>query len=709
MTEVVDRLIFSLEGDLSKLKAAYADAESGAGRAGQAIANNINNPMNQTLGIARQLAGAFGIAFSVQYLVSFGLDVMKTTAALDAQAKMMGVSTAALQSYKMAAIQSGAGAETGDIAIRMLTRNIGIAREAIGPARAAFVQLFGDSATAAKALAGGTESALPKVAAALLGIRDASERARLENVLLGRYGGQAAEAMLKLWADPAIIANMDKFAEHLSDPVIKRVEDLNKRFETLIVNIKNAAVEWALFAADAGSRSRMLQMTPQGIMTGQQFAGQQALAARGGALPMRGVPFASPGATPYAWPTSGAGAGFSTPNMDKFLADSKLAVDLAKQHGIALQIATEDIKAADAVLTDMGEKDKVHVSSLAQALAIIGPTNAKLIEQRELAKEMNKLEADKADLIAVSLAEHKKAFDEARLSSAIQIEDSLKVKAIAEAIRLVNNQGAIDHSKFKDEAFIQQLQDELDIAKVMPRYQQAELEMLRKKRDLTTDYTDAQKQEIRNIIDATQRQKEFTDAAEQVNQELANGLLAALQPGANLNSTFKSMVLNLAQVIEKLYIIEPLMKSLDSSNAGGGFLNMIGSLIGGAIGGGGGAGADVGAVAGGYAKGGAWSRGVRFASMGTVLNGPTAFRAASGTVIGGEAGPEALIPLARGPTGHLGVRSSGGGGGNVVNLTQVISISPDVSAISRAEIMKALPMIGTYAVQGVRQMSRRGA
>lgn len=32
-----------------------------------------------------------------------------------------------------------------------------------------------------------------------------------------------------------------------------------------------------------------------------------------------------------------------------------------------------------------------------------------------------------------------------------------------------------------------------------------------------------------------------------------------------------------------------------------------------------------------------------------------------------------------------------------------------VSAIARGEIMKLLPAIGTYAVQGVRQMSRRGA
>jgi phage-related minor tail protein len=37
----------------------------------------------------------------------------------------------------------------------------------------------------------------------------------------------------------------------------------------------------------------------------------------------------------------------------------------------------------------------------------------------------------------------------------------------------------------------------------------------------------------------------------------------------------------------------------------------------------------------------------------------------------GEAGPEAVMPLERGPGGRLGVRASGGGGGGI---TQVINI-----------------------------------
>lgn len=76
------------------------------------------------------------------------------------------------------------------------------------------------------------------------------------------------------------------------------------------------------------------------------------------------------------------------------------------------------------------------------------------------------------------------------------------------------------------------------------------------------------------------------------------------------------------------------------------------------------------------ALGGAWSNGVQmFADGGAFTNGivdvPTAFgMAGGGTGIMGEAGPEAIMPLARGADGSLGVRMVGGApsGGTVVQV-----------------------------------------
>lgn len=61
-----------------------------------------------------------------------------------------------------------------------------------------------------------------------------------------------------------------------------------------------------------------------------------------------------------------------------------------------------------------------------------------------------------------------------------------------------------------------------------------------------------------------------------------------------------------------------------------------------------------------FAKGGSFTN--------SIVDSPTLFKFARGTGLMGEAGPEAIMPLSRGPDGSLGVRSSGGGNSMVVNI-----------------------------------------
>lgn len=72
-----------------------------------------------------------------------------------------------------------------------------------------------------------------------------------------------------------------------------------------------------------------------------------------------------------------------------------------------------------------------------------------------------------------------------------------------------------------------------------------------------------------------------------------------------------------------------------------------------------------------FADGGAFSQGrvMPFASGG-VVSSPTMFPMRGGTGLMGEAGPEAIMPLARGPDGKLGVRGGGRSGPSIVmNIT----------------------------------------
>ncbi len=91
-----------------------------------------------------------------------------------------------------------------------------------------------------------------------------------------------------------------------------------------------------------------------------------------------------------------------------------------------------------------------------------------------------------------------------------------------------------------------------------------------------------------------------------------------------------------------------------------------------------------------FANGGSFSQGrvMPFANGG-VVSGPTMFPMRGGTGLMGEAGPEAIMPLARGADGKLGVRTQGGG--RAVNVVMNIS-TPDVQGFRRSQSQIAAQM-----------------
>lgn len=83
-----------------------------------------------------------------------------------------------------------------------------------------------------------------------------------------------------------------------------------------------------------------------------------------------------------------------------------------------------------------------------------------------------------------------------------------------------------------------------------------------------------------------------------------------------------------------------------------------------------------------FAQGGSFAQGrvMPFASGGVVRNA-TLFPMRGGAGLMGEAGAEAILPLARGRDGKLGVRA--GGGGSTVNVTMNVT-TPDVAGFQRS-------------------------
>jgi hypothetical protein len=103
----------------------------------------------------------------------------------------------------------------------------------------------------------------------------------------------------------------------------------------------------------------------------------------------------------------------------------------------------------------------------------------------------------------------------------------------------------------------------------------------------------------------------------------------------------------------------------------------------------------------GFAKGGVFNGGaVTPFATGGVVNSPTYFPMTGGrTGLMGEAGPEAIMPLARDRNGRLGVRGGGGGGPSIT-----LNIA---SGVSRAELAAMLPTLQAQIEASLIGRSRR--
>ena len=192
-----------------------------------------------------------------------------------------------------------------------------------------------------------------------------------------------------------------------------------------------------------------------------------------------------------------------------------------------------------------------------------------------------------------------------------------------------------------------------------------------------TEVTAEQRQEVSQLADVfviltenIQREKqameEASRAAEELQasqQEFVEGVGSALSSAISQANSFDDALKRIALSLAELAINDLFKGSgsaiLSGLGAFGG--GIFGSSSGGFLSGGGFFG-DVSSFVPAFANGGAFRSGrvIPFANGG-VVSGPTAFAMQNATGLMGEAGPEAIMPLSRGPDGKLGVKAAGGG------------------------------------------------
>lgn len=158
------------------------------------------------------------------------------------------------------------------------------------------------------------------------------------------------------------------------------------------------------------------------------------------------------------------------------------------------------------------------------------------------------------------------------------------------------------------------------------------------------------------------KSRDLASSANSFARAMTSAFSSSITGGKQFDDVLKSLALRLSDLAVRL-AFKPLTSALGSG---------IESLLGGLTGIGGGASAASMAAASGAVK--------PFAAGG-VIGTPSYFPLLDGGVgLAGEAGPEAIMPLKRGPDGRLGV--SGVGGGNTITV-QIAT--PDVESFRRSE------------------------
>ncbi len=179
----------------------------------------------------------------------------------------------------------------------------------------------------------------------------------------------------------------------------------------------------------------------------------------------------------------------------------------------------------------------------------------------------------------------------------------------------------------------------------------------------------------------TTRFRQGLSEAESLGRRFSSSLINAFEgiaiKGRSLGDVLKSLALSLSSMVLKA-ALKPLEQGIG---------NLFSGLLSGGL-----AFANGGVIQGGMP--------VPFANGG-VISSPIGFPLASGRMgIAGERGAEAIMPLARGPDGRLGVVSSGGGG--AISVTMNVTTA-DADSFRRSESQVAA-MLARAVAYGQRNL-----
>ena len=201
--------------------------------------------------------------------------------------------------------------------------------------------------------------------------------------------------------------------------------------------------------------------------------------------------------------------------------------------------------------------------------------------------------------------------------------------------------------------------------------------------------------EQQRVIEENKSQQDAL--AKSIASSMGDAFTSIVEGTMSVKDAFKSMAKSIIKQLFDIFVVKKITGFLEKA---------IGGLFGGGIGS---TRPPVRALA--SANGNVFSGGsqVQAYANGGVVNSPTNFPM-SGNKMGlmGEAGPEAIMPLKRGSNGKLGVQMEGGGGGDVIHISQSFNFQANGDETVKKLIAQAAPKIAQMTKSSMLDDRRRG-
>lgn len=661
---------------------------------------------------------------------------------LGEQAEQVGVNTDQLQAYRLAAAQAGIQSEQMDTAITKLAKSMGSAADGNQEMIERFQQL-GVNLLDARGELRPTADVLPEVARGILNIGSSSQRTAVLMDLFGRSGAKLTtvlkdiaegnDAVVQSARDqnaivsPASIAAWDEFGDKMTvveqrwktlvaewgaKIALPAVEYLKGLLESTKQELEGIKSLWTWIQNNMSTKAR--DDVRAGLAPSQgdvQQLQDQLAAARQRQAQFR------PGSTGFQLEQGGIDA------LEKRLAAGQ---EIAKRTETLVNqtIFEMDENAArrdvlPAVRPPLGAEGggskgvgNPVPKGQADAWMKLLQGGQKFIEQKKAETQALGLNGEEAARLTHRQELLAKATDANLRLGPAQIA---QLEALAAA--MAKAETGFQNAKFMDDAgkdasqFIANQQLEAQTlfmtaeAAAALRYEQ---EMLNKAANDNIQLTPQQVEQLRGLAGSmaaaearTNKLKEAYDFARTTVTGFLTDIKSGLAEGQTLWDAFGNAALNaLGKITDKLtqMVIDDLFtRAFGGAKGSGGGGSWLTGDSGGGIGGF--LSNAVSWFSGLFANGAAFQRGnvVPFA-RGTVVDRPTVFPMARGAGLMGEAGPEGIMPLRRGPGGRLGVSTYGDGlaqAGRVDiyihDATEMLNLTIDNRADVR--IVKASPQI----------------